>query len=67
MVTIRRERESCSFVVVKRQRIVSAFVLVHNEIWDRRVMAIFIFANRAKVAKRGVIYLAESLEGESLP
>ena len=31
-----RERESysCSFVVVKRQRVVSAFVLVHNEIWD---------------------------------
>ena len=46
---------------MKRQRIVSVFVLVHNEIWDRRVLAIFIFANRAKVAKRDVIYLAESL------
>ena len=54
-MTIRREREreresySCSFVVVKRQRIVRAFVLVHNEIWDSRILAIFIFANRAKV------------------
>ena len=47
-MTIRRERESCSFVVVKRQRIVSAFVLVHNEIWDSRILAIFIFANHVK-------------------
>ena len=31
----KRVRIDCSFVVVKRQRIGSVFVLVHNEIWDK--------------------------------